>query len=179
MIAFETHAGKEINLDAVEAVMLGKHAEPRFLDVVTGRVESEPSVTRMEIPVISKERFEKEMRSFIDMMAVWENDESDACIIEKLTALLSGKEVYDKAMQILQTDEAWMIGWREWISTSVWEEMRAWLLSADNGIVEVATFNCSCALCHDMAQGMKGNERIRVDWNLDNMNEDGNDKLEK
>ncbi len=177
MIVFETRAGKEIDLDAVEMVLLGKYTEPRFLDVVTGKVESDPGVMRVEILVFPKERFEKEMRSFIEMMIVGEDEDKE--VVVPLTALLKGKEVYDKAMHILQTDEAWMISWREWISTGVWEELRAWLLSVDSGIVEVVTFDCSCALCHDMARSIEGDPQTRVEWDFDHMKEKESELQEK
>lgn len=177
MIAFETRAGKNIDIDTVEEVMLGKYTEPRFLDVVTGSVEGEEGMTREEIPVLPKERLEKEMRSFIEVVIVGEGEENGEEIVAHLTKLPSQKNVYAGAMQILETDEAWMIGWREWISTSAWEELRAWLLSADSGIVEVATFDCSCPLCHDMAESLKHNKRMRIDWNFENMREEGDKRV--
>jgi len=168
---FETRAGTKIDEEIIVEVMTRERSGVWFLDIVTGKIVSDAGITCAEIPVISDEKIEKEMRAFIDTFSLWIDDASDARIVGLLSALTPHACVYADAIRILKTDDSWMVGWREWISTAVWDELRAWILSVDDGMREVVTFDCSCVLCHDMAEHVAKDPRVRVEWNFDSMRE--------
>jgi len=166
---FETRTGTKIDEEVIVEVMTRERAGVWCLDVTTGKVVPDVGITCAKIPVISDEEIEKEMRMFIDTFSLWVDDDSDKRIAELLSALTSNVCVYADAIRILESDDSWMSGWREWISTAVWDELRAWLRSLDNGIIEVVVFDCSCVRCHDMAEHVAKDLRVRVEWNFDTM----------
>ncbi|MBU4479846.1 hypothetical protein KKG48_00170 [Patescibacteria group bacterium] len=180
---FRTRIHKIIDENALVKVFFGELEKDKkyYLDVLEGKVISEDKIKNFFdkkyklIEPFEKTDIEKVMEDFIDNCGILILNDKDKIFAQKLIAIKNDENVLDKAVDILKTNEAWMLGWTEWRDTDFWPDIEDFILSADDKIKEVWDLDCSCAMCHMLGKELEKDKRVEVNWNFDNLKDNTED----
>lgn len=174
MYTLKTASGAPIDVDAIGAVMAGDRAGAWWLDTRTGTVEARPTGSdRVRIPRVTREKMERIMHAFITDGSSFVLDADDEAFVRTLQALLAREQVLERALALLHTNDAWMSAWVAWRDDAFWEDLVGWLASTVPGMTEAFELDCSCGMCHMLAEDIKrSGDQTQVDWNLDNLSMD-------
>ncbi|MBP9749477.1 MAG: hypothetical protein KBD21_02005 [Candidatus Pacebacteria bacterium] len=171
MNIFETKNSARIDIDAVKQVILGERRGVWCLDLQSGTVQKcAPNETCIRIPRVTQQKMEQSMREFITESGMFVLDEDDEVFVRTLKRLLTQEHVLGDALKLLRSSGSWMSGWSQWSNDTFWEDLVEWLEDNVPDMTEVLELDCSCGMCHILAENFKhSGDHIRVDWNLDNL----------
>ncbi len=173
---FKTREGKIIDEDKLMSVFVGDigKGEKYYLDILGGGVLRKGEIKNFYekryklIEPFGVEEIEKVMKDFIKDFSYFFTGKEDKKIVEELLFIKKqgGEDFLEKSLNVLKNDEGWMLGWREWRNTDFWEDVKDFILSADDKIKEVWDLDCSCAMCHLMGKDLEKDERVEVNWDF-------------